>query len=179
MGSLADQLLKAGLADKGKVQKVEAEKRRKNKKKQKGQKVVDEVQLQVKQAEAERLQRDRELNRQQHEARLKKEAQARIKQIIEQYAIADIDGDQEFNFVVEGKVKKMFITDPLRRGLVRGSLSICALYDGYVLIPSTIAVKLQDIDSSVVIPLGDSTQEEALGEDDPYADYQVPDDLMW
>ncbi len=177
MGSLADQLLKAGLANKEKAQRANAEKRKKNKKKQAGHQVVDEVQLQVQQAEAERLRRDRELNRQQHEARLKREAQARIRQIVEQHRLQEIAGEREFNFADDNRVRKIALSDGVYQGLVSGTLAIARADKGYVVIPSAIADKLAEIDRQVIVPLPEP--ESAADADDPYADYQIPDDLMW
>jgi hypothetical protein len=179
MGSLSDQLLKAGLASKSKAQKLNSEQRRKKKQQHKDLPVDDPLQVLAQQAVAERKERDRALNRRQQELRLEKEARARSKQIIEQHCLKDVAGEVEFNFAVAGKVKKLYINQRAHQGLVRGSLSICMRDGDFVLIPTAIAAKLHDPDNLLVIKLSTSVQDETAGGDDPYADYQIPDDLMW
>jgi hypothetical protein len=45
------------------------------------------------------------------------------------------------------------------------------------LVPRTIAEKIAERDPSIVVTVNRSAT--AIAEDDPYAAYQVPDDLMW
>ena len=44
--------------------------------------------------------------------------------------------------------------------------------------PAPVARKIAERDAAAVIELNDSNKS-ASAEDDPYADYQVPDDLIW
>ena len=46
----------------------------------------------------------------------------------------------------------------------------------FELVPAEIAEKIRQRNPSLVIDLPD---EQSASEDDPYADYQVPDDLVW
>ena len=46
------------------------------------------------------------------------------------------------------------------------------------MIPKIAANKIIERDDSFIVLLND-IQHEQNNEDDPYADYQVPDDLMW
>jgi len=61
--------------------------------------------------------------------------------------------------------------------LSRGQLAIAKLEDSYYLIPAPVAAKIAQRDTNTVISHAENTQ--LSTEEDPYADYQIPDDLMW
>ena len=61
--------------------------------------------------------------------------------------------------------------------LSSGSLAIVQHGGGYEVIPREAALKIQERDPRRVLLL--STQTEAPEAVDPYAAYQIPDDLMW
>ena len=50
--------------------------------------------------------------------------------------------------------------------------------DGYELLPAVAAEKIMQRDDAVIVLLNSNDKPE-VDEDDPYADYQIPDDLMW
>ena len=50
--------------------------------------------------------------------------------------------------------------------------------DNYEIVAEGVARKIMERDESAVVVLHDRKQDEA-GEDDPYAGYEIPDDLMW
>ena len=58
-----------------------------------------------------------------------------------------------------------------------GSAAIVRLGESYEVVPADVAEKIRARDAASVVDTGaaDSTPDE----DDPYKDYQVPDDLMW
>jgi uncharacterized protein YaiL (DUF2058 family) len=49
----------------------------------------------------------------------------------------------------------------------------------YELVPAIVAEKIKQRDDSYVLVMNDKIQEETSTNDDPYADFQIPDDLMW
>jgi len=183
-GSLKDQLLNVGLVDQKKAKQADSEKRKQNKKAKKarksGQKVVDE-QAEKKQALEQQRQakqeRDRELNRQRDEERRNKEIEAQCRQMITQQQIQlPEDAEVSYNFVYENKVKTMYVTPLIQGQLIRGQVAIATLEDKFYLIPDKFAEKIEQRLPSFVIRV---QPEEEPEEDDPYADYKIPDDLMW
>lgn len=129
------------------------------------------------QREAEKAARDRELNRQKQEAAARKAAIAQIKQLIETHRLPKGDGDAAFNFVDNGKVKRLYVNAVVQRQLAAGSAQIVRLHGQYDIVPAAVAEKIRLRDPGCVIAR-EAPQSEA-GEADPYAKYQVPDDLMW
>ena len=88
-----------------------------------------------------------------------------------------MDTEDYYNFVDQKKVKRIAVNDLVRDKLSKGSLAIVSHAGGYEIIPRDAALKIQERDARRIVLL--NTQTEAPDEDDPYAAYQVPDDLMW
>jgi uncharacterized protein YaiL (DUF2058 family) len=174
--SLKDQLLKAGLVSKQQVRNVEAEKRKGAKKGAPA--PVKESAEAARRAQAEKAERDRELNRKREEEAEKKAAGAAIKQLIEANRIEKRDGEVPFNFIDGSKVRRVYVTPELHAQLVQGALCVAKLAGKHELVPRETAEKIQARDPNrVIIPA--PAAPETPAEDDPYAAYKVPDDLIW
>ncbi|MDX1369188.1 DUF2058 domain-containing protein [Pseudomonas sp.] len=176
--SLRDQLLKAGLVNEKQAKQVSKEKQKQQRLQHKGQVEKDESQkLAAQQAMAEKAARDQELNRQQQEKVEQKARAAQIKQLIEVSRLPKLTTEDYYNFVDDKKVKRLSVNKLMRDKLSSGSLAIVRSGGGYEVIPREAALKIQERDPRRVIVL--NTPTEAADADDPYAAYQVPDDLMW
>ena len=175
---LQEQLLKAGLVSKDKLNK--SNKTRHKQVKQQSKDAVtesDKVKQQVKQAAIEKAERDRELNRQNLEAENKKAVVAQIRQLVELNKIDTGNGEMVYNFEEANKIKHIYVTEDNRNKIVNGRLSIVRLDESYALIPTIVAEKIMQRDASFIVLTNEA--EQISDEDDEYADYKVPDDLMW
>ncbi|KGJ99149.1 DUF2058 domain-containing protein [Thalassotalea sp. ND16A] len=183
MSSLQDQLLKAGLTTKQKAKQANSDKRKKNKQKRSGVTVEASLQEQVKQdlakTQAKKAATDKALNEQKQQQLAEKELQQRILQILQHHSIKNINGDVEYNYTDNSKIKKLFVDGVTQKALVNGRLAICALADTTYLVTSETAEKIATLDASVILVSNEKVASEEIEEDDPYADYQIPDDLMW
>lgn len=182
MASLQEQLLKAGLTTKQKARQANTEKRKKNKQKRSGVKVEASLQEQVKQdlvnAKQAKQDKDMQLNAEKKEALAKKEHVLRIQQILEHHQVTGINGDKEYNYNFDGKVKKLAVDEKSYDAIVSGRLAICGIDEKSYVVTAQTANKLAELDEKVVLVLNENTAEE-IDEDDPYAEFQIPDDLMW
>lgn len=169
--TLQEQMLKAGLVNEKKLKKA-----KKGSKKSRVQ--AREVKAAVEENKRLQQQRDKELSTQQKEQRLSKEVQAQIKQLIEMNKIDLADGDIKYNFTDGTLVKSLYTPALTRDQLVKGILAIARYEESYVVIPSSVANKIAQRDEQVIIAQNE-TESDAVDEDDPYADFVVPDDLMW
>ena len=176
--SLGDQFLKAGLVNKARLSEAQKSKNRQQRLKQK-QKIdaVDEATVAARQAATDKVERDRELNRLQKEAAGRKAVMAQVCQLIELNRVPRGDGEVGFNFQDGTAIRKIFVTTEVHDRLVRGLLAIVRYADGYEVIPSAVAEKIMLRDESCIVS-NIVTQRESR-DDDFYADYKVPDDLMW
>ena len=176
--SLQDQLLKAGLIDTKKAGKIKKAKYRQVQQKQKNKiETLDEAKLAAQQAQAEKVEHDRQLNRQRKREAERKAIAAQVRQLIEMNRQPRDDGDIGYSFSDGALIKRIYVTVTQLKQLGNGRLCIIKLDEHYELIPTLVAEKIQLRDESTQILSNKPT--EAPDEDDPYADFQVPDDLMW
>ncbi|WP_206483518.1 DUF2058 domain-containing protein [Thalassotalea sp. G2M2-11] len=183
MASLQDQLLKAGLTTKQKARQANTDKRKKNKQKRSGAKVDTSLQEQVKQdlakAQQEKIARDAALNAQKQEQLALKEQELRIQQILQHHQIKDVDGETEYNYTFNNVIKKLYLNSATHQALVNGRLALCGQQDVTYIVTKETAEKLAELDDKVILVQNDKVDDEHSDADDPYADYQIPDDLMW
>ncbi len=176
--AFGDQFLKAGLVSKSRLDKARKSRNKQQKQKQKQKiEVVDEAAVAARQAAAGQAARDRELNRRQKEEAGRREIQAQVRQLVELNRLPRDHGEVGYNFQDGTAIRKILVTEEIRDKLGRGLLAIARFDDGYEVIPSVVAEKIMLREASCIVS-NEPTQQEH-GEDDPYADYKVPDDLMW
>lgn len=176
--SLRDQLLKAGLVNEKQAKQAGKEQKKQQRLVKKGQAEADESSKQAAlKAQAEKQARDQQLNQQQKDKAEQKARSAQVKQLIETSRLPKLNGEDYYNFVDDKKVKRIVVNNLLRDKLSRGSLAIVRHGGGYEIIPRDAALKIQEREPRRIVLLNTQTQEPDA--DDPYAAYQVPDDLMW
>lgn len=177
--TLQDQLLRAGVIDKQKAQEANGKRRKKQKLKHKGAaSAIEKDNESVRLAQAEKIARDRELNRKKQEEIERKAVAAQIKQLIELNRLSNEDGEARYNFVDGKSVRNIYVTEDMFLQLGRGWLSVVKFEGGYEVVPTGVADKIKERDKAAVIASNNPDVAEEKG-DDPYADYKVPDDLMW
>lgn len=177
--SLQQQLLQSGLSNDAKLKQVKSEKRKQTKlERNNGVEIVDEVKLTAQQQREQQAERDRQLNLQRKQAEEQKALAAQIKQIVEMNRIAVDPNGLAYNFNDDGKVKTLYVADKVREALINGRAGIAKVDNRYEIVPAEIARKVQDRDAASIVVLNVATQDVAAA-DDPYADFQIPDDLMW
>ncbi|MDH5434938.1 MAG: DUF2058 domain-containing protein [Gammaproteobacteria bacterium] len=181
MSSLQEQLLKAGLTTKDKLNKVKGAKHKQEKiKRAQKREIVDNAKLEAQKTQKEMAERARKLNQLKNAEAQEKAIVAQIKQIIDVNKQSGGKPEVTFNFSDNGKIKKLEISKEIHRYLTKGFLAISRYNGEYAIIPKNIAAKIEQRSKDYIVLLN---QEEAQSEleqnDDPYADYQIPDDLMW
>jgi uncharacterized protein YaiL (DUF2058 family) len=100
-----------------------------------------------------------------------------VRQLVEMNRQSTDEGDIAYSFTDGTLIKRIAVTDTQLKQLGNGRLCIIKLDEQYALIPTRVAEKIQLRDAQTLILSNRPT--EAPEEDDPYADFQVPDDLMW
>lgn len=174
-----DQLLKAGLVTKQQVQKANQDKNRKHKQKRaKKLQVPDEASIKSKQAAEEKARRDRELNKRKEEQARQKAISIEINQLIESNCLERGEScDIVYNFEHQGKIKRIYVDAVMKQQIIAGKLGIARIEGRYELVPLAIAEKILRRNEKRIVIF--SEEDQAVDENDPYADYKVPDDLTW
>ncbi len=182
--SLQDQLLNAGLSNKQKARKINsAKKKAVNKSRKEKTSLKNEAADLAEKARQEQLRKSQQSNTEQNQQAKQKAIVAQIRQIIELNSIEKAKGDQghAYNFTDDNKIKTVYVSVQNHDLISRGRIAIAKLEQTYHLIPMEAANKINERDSRSIILLNDprkSDDDQTIG-DDPYADYQIPDDLMW
>jgi len=178
--SLQEQLMGSGLVDKKKAKSIQKEKRNKRKQTPKGEIQVDELKIRTEKQKNEKAEKDRALNKLRQKEQEQKAIQAQIKQLIENNAVAREGGEIGFQFAVGSKIKKLYINEEQQDHLLKGRLAISNLAEEYILVPAGVADKIFERDEACVVYRQDNSESTlVVDEDDPYKDYEIPDDLMW
>ena len=177
--SLQDQLLKAGLVDEQQVKQARSSKRKKGKKA--GGKVgsEDENRRRLREAAAEKARRDSELNRKHREEARRKAEANELRQLIHTNRIPRAEGELAYSFLDGDSVKRIYVTADQQRKLAGGQLALVRQDTGYELLLPDVAERVRERNEQLIVVLnkpGDDEDGEGNGD---YADYKVPDDLMW
>ena len=177
--SLQEQLLAAGLANQQKAKKANKEKKRQEHLQRTGKEdVVNESREKAEQARKEKARHDKELNRQRDEQAQQKAVAAQIRQITELNRIRSDQADIKYQFVQGSKVKQIYVDQAVHDRLSRGQLAVTVAPDGFAVIPVPVAEKILQRSPDHFIARAENSAPQ-LDDDDPYAAYQIPDDLMW
>ena len=178
MVSLQDQLLKAGLVDKNKVKLANQDKSKQKKvERRTGTQSVDEARLAALETQRKNAERARELNAQRDAAARQKAILAQIAQMVQQNRQAKGNGDIAYNYTWNNKIERLYVSAAVQGHLMAGRLVIVRQGDAAELVPRVIADKIAERDASLVVRVNKKSSE--IEEDDPYAAYKIPDDLMW
>lgn len=169
---LQEQLLKAGLAKKQQVDAAARAQQRQRDGKQAQAATVDGRQLQ-----AEKAERDRALAAERKAQVEAQERRSQIAQLIEQHALVP-RGEEPYRFEHAGAIRSIHIDAAGRRQLAAGALVIACSEQRYVLLPAAIGDRIVERGGELAVDHRGSSSGEA--EMDPhYAQFVVPDDLVW
>ena len=178
---LQEQLLKAGLVKKSKVAAVAREQDKARH--AKGAPAGNEAQRDAERARAEKAEKDRALEAGRKAQARVAEMLAQARQIIQDKKVPR-SGDSEYRFTADGAIRSLLVNDDLRKKLSAGTLVIARLGERYELLPRAAAEKVRERDASLIVldhgqpgevaPASDNAEDDAY-----YAQFQVPDDLVW
>lgn len=120
--------------------------------------------------EAERLK--------QEEARKRREARAKLEELLKDKVLNQAEADIARHFPYGGKIKRIYVTADQLKALNAGELGVVQLNGRYLLVA---AATLQQAEAIFPQSIALKVDPDAPVEDAPYSDpkYQVPDDLVW
>ena len=120
--------------------------------------------------EAERLK--------QEEARLRREAKAKLAGFLVGKSLNAAEAEHVRHFEYGGKIKRVHVTAEQLKALNAGELGVVQVNGRYLLVDAATLAEAEAIFAQAVALKVDP---DAPAEDDPYSDpqYQVPDDLVW
>ena len=184
---LQAQLLKAGLVKQSKVAEVAREQ---NKARHaKGATERSDIERDAERARAGKVERDRALAAE-HKARARiAELRAQARQITEDKKVPR-SGEIEYRFTADGAIRTLLVNETLRKQLSSGALVIARLGDRFEVLPRVAGDKVRERDASMIVldhgavldhgvDAGTANASGTADDDAYYAQFQVPDDLVW
>lgn len=186
--ALQAQLLKAGLVKKSQVSQVanQQAKARVDKHDPKAAAIAAEAELariEAEKARLEKVERDRQIAAERNAERRANELRAQARQIIvDKKALAK--GEAEYRFNDGEVIRTLLLTEAVRKQVIDAALVIVRDGEGYCLLPRVAAVQVRERAPELIVldNAGRDYVEPSTGnaEDDAYyAQFQVPDDLVW
>jgi uncharacterized protein YaiL (DUF2058 family) len=184
--SLQDQLIKAGLAKPADAKKANRQKKvsaAKNRKDGKGNDDSRDKLAKARQQKADRAKQDRSKAAERNQVVSQRALLAQIRQIVKQNDKRDLkakDAEHTYQFVHGKKIKKIYVTQVHKDALLKGELAIINCDGTYHFLDREAMQKVRERDERWIVSWVDpDVKPETVDPDDPYADYQVPDDLDW
>jgi uncharacterized protein YaiL (DUF2058 family) len=179
--SFREQLLKLGLVEKKQVNQANKLEHQKKKQQQKGksQEIADENKLLAQQALAEKKEKERLRNLKREEELRKKEEAEQVRQIIESHRLAGDPQGVAFRFADSGKIQRIFVSAAMVEELSRGSLAIVRSGPAYEIISAAAAQRISALAPKLIVLHNTAQKGDGRAADDPYAEFEIPDDLMW
>lgn len=203
--SFADQLLKAGLVNADDISKADeekklrAEKRKASKsnkakrpphKKHAVKKPKAPVSTEVANAEVSKVIGASKASAEKAQAKKAQQAFAenrrimnvKINELLKEQPIEEPKDESQgesgvkFSYVYEDKVRGIYVSESQQKRLAAGELAVTVIKAKTKLIPVALAGPLQAIDPKRFIHI---VKEEQTDADDPYAGFEVPDDITW
>lgn len=178
---LQEQLLKAGLVKKSKVSEVARE----QVKARHGKAAAppSEIQIEAERARLEKAEKDRALEAERKAQARVNELAAQARQIIRDKKVPR-SGESEYRFNADGAIRTLLVNEELRKKLASGALVIARLGEAYELLPRAAGEKVRERDAALIVldhgQASDAPAEAQSSEDDAYyAQFQVPDNLVW
>jgi hypothetical protein len=178
--SLQEQLLKSGLVSTAQAKSAKSDKHKQTQQQRKNNvAVVDEIKELTLKTQAEKFERDRQLNQSRQQQEERKHLLAQVKQLIElNKQPKDADG-LAYHFNDNNKIKTVYVSETMREQIIRGQLAIVRLGEDYEVVMTEVAKKISLRNAASVIVQNNAFINPVDNTDDPYSAYQIPDDLIW
>lgn len=103
----------------------------------------------------------------------------RLRQIIRTNRIGRAYAGVPYRFTQGARVREIAVTGTQQGRIARGELAVVSDGERCELVPAKVARRVRGIDPAAVLVLNSGDEHGEDAGDDPYADYRVPDDLMW
>ena len=174
--ALQAQLLKSGLVDNKKAKKLSKQAQHEQRT---GQSNQADLKASIEQSQLEKQTKDQQLNAEKQRQLEEKTLKANIIQMIGQHKIRDVDGDMIYQFIDENKVKKVYLNQQVYNALVKGTLVIAKENEQYAYLPQALAERIDQKMEGFILWNKSEDNQQSTDEEDPYAAYVIPDDLMW
>lgn len=178
--SLSDQLVGLGLADKAKAKQTAHEKRVKKTKKKKAKDTSPTTEALTAEAHAkamaEKAEKDKALEAERRAVRERAEKLAQARDLVRSNGKPVTGEDKKYRFTFDKKIKELWVTSADFERLASGKIGIAQVDKRWFFVEPPALARIQERAPDLISFLA---KPEEVDPDDPYADFQIPDDLDW
>lgn len=182
--SLQDQLVNAGIAKPKQAKKARQDKTQRNKAARESGEPADTAEQKlsrdVEAAQANKRAADRKRAHAVNAQREQREKKRQVIQIVNENRVEiETPGEDEtaYSYTVKGRIRRLPVSRDQRKRLADGKLAIVRYDDKTSLVNQATAERLEQLIPESVSR--NSPKQDTPDPEDPYAGYEVPDDLMW
>lgn len=118
------------------------------------------------------------LNEQRQAEQRERAQRAEVQQLIDTHKVAREGGEASYQFLAGKRVARIYVPKAFIQPLANGQMGIVQWQERYEVLPYEALERLAERDETVIVSWHKES-EQAAAEDDPYADFPIPDDLMW
>ena len=179
--SLSDQLLKLGLVDEKKAKQSAHDKRvKKTKKKKSKEPAGPSTEALTAQAHAqllaEKAEKDQALEAERKTIRERAERLAQARDIVKSQGMPSKGEDKKYRFTHNKKIKEFWVSNADFERLAKGLVGVVQMDKRWYLIEPEAYVQVIERAPDLLAFKAQAAEQDP---DDPYADFQIPDDLDW
>jgi len=177
--SLQEQLIKAGLISTQRADKLNQQPKKQPKQKKAARQINKKPALDptIMAQQEKKAAQDKALNAAKEQQAAQKALKAEIRDLVLAHQIKIENGTETYYFQHINRAKRILVTKEQHEQLSKGLLAISVLDKNNYLLPIEIGKKILERAPQYAIYV--ASQEERPNENDPYANFQVPDDLRW
>ncbi len=178
--SLRDQMLKAGLVNEKQAKKSSQQSRKSRK--QRGQAADAGKTAQFEAERRAKAEKDRALNQAREQAKPQQDIENQVRQLIQTHRVERAAGDVSYSFQLGTAIRTLGFEQAQRDQLVAGTLALVGIGEAIELVPAETAQRIAERDETYIKSWNKTesqSENEPAEDDDPYAGYEVPDDLQW
>lgn len=99
-----------------------------------------------------------------------------INELLKDQPIEEPSGDTKFSYVYDGKVRSIYVSEEQQKKLSAADVALTVVKAKTKIIPIALVEPLQKIDPKRFIHI---VKDDKPAADDPYAGFEVPDDITW
>lgn len=177
--SLQEQLLKAGLVSEAQLNRSKKQDHR-SKKRSGKRNAASDTRAEAERQRQRKAEQDRALNAKKEAQSRHKELRLQIRELVLSNAQSLEGADVPYNVVKNGRIRRIYVTAEQRSKLAAGSLAVTTAKGRHQVIPVQTAQRIHELmPEYFVFTAAADADQDGPAEDDPYAGFKVPDDLMW
>lgn len=109
----------------------------------------------------------------------RRERLAQLRRLVKARRLDRTQAGIPYRFTSGRRIKEVTVTEEQQGRLARGEAAVVNVEGHYDVVPADCVEAVRALDDKAIVVFNDPVAGDSPGDDDPYADHPVPDDLTW